>query len=219
MYDPPVPRRASRRRDGGLSHPGRRRRHRDAVGRRRNDTLGGDRRTGHGSVSSRERHARTRPDGRQRRSRTADQGGYLRSDTIDPGFNYAELAKAADVTKSTARYHVRVLRDAGLVEITDVAGTIRVSPAEADAELAGILRSESVGSVLTSVAEEEPASVTTLADATGRALSTVSHHLSSLESRGYVDRERTGEAVVTTLTPETRRSIAAFRNAGRSADD
>lgn len=136
-----------------------------------------------------------------------------------PGFNYAELAKAADVTKSTARYHVRVLRDAGLVEITDVAGTIRVSPAEADAELAGILRSESVGSVLTSVAEEEPASVTTLADATGRALSTVSHHLSSLESRGYVDRERTGEAVVTTLTPETRRSIAAFRNAGRSADD
>ncbi|MGM0717266.1 MAG: winged helix-turn-helix transcriptional regulator [Halobacteriota archaeon] len=136
-----------------------------------------------------------------------------------PGSDLAELATAVDVAKSTVRYHVGVLRDAGLVETADVAGTSRVSPAETDAELVGVLRSASIGGVLTAVSEEEPASVTALADSTGRALSTVSHHLASLESRGYVDRERTGEAVVTTLTPETRRSIAAFRSMDPSADD
>jgi predicted transcriptional regulator len=94
-----------------------------------------------------------------------------------------------------------------------------VSPAEADAELAGILRSDSIGSVLGAVADEEPASVTALADTTGRAVSTVSHHLSTLEERGYVDRTRRGEAVVTTLTPGVRRSIAAIRNAAQPADD
>lgn len=136
-----------------------------------------------------------------------------------PGSDLAELATAVGVTKSTVRYHVGVLRDAELVETADVSGTIRVSPAETDAELVGVLRSESMGGVLVAVSEEEPASVTTLADSTGRALSTVSHHLASLESRGYVDRERTGEAVLTSLTPETRRSIAALRSMEQSADD
>jgi predicted transcriptional regulator len=136
-----------------------------------------------------------------------------------PGANLATIAATVGVTKSTVRYHVDVLRDAGLVETVQVAGTVRVSPAEADAELAGILRSESIGSVLGAVADEEPASVTALADTTGRAVSTVSHHLSTLEERGYVDRTRRGEAVVTTLTPGVRRSIAAIRNAAQPADD
>jgi DNA-binding transcriptional ArsR family regulator len=136
-----------------------------------------------------------------------------------PGVNLATIAATVGVTKSTVRYHVDVLGDAGLVETARIAGVVRVAPAEADAELAGALRSESIGSVLEAVADEEPASVTTLAETTERAMSTVSHHLSTLEERGYVDRTRRGEAVVTTLTPEVRRSVAAIRDTVHPADD
>jgi len=125
-----------------------------------------------------------------------------------PGESLEAIAAAVGVTKSTVRYHVEVLCDAGLVETAVVAGTLRVAPAEADAELAATLGADSTGSVLRAVARREPASVTTVAEATGRAPSTVSHHLSTLEERGLVERERAGEAVVTTLSPATRRALA-----------
>ena len=124
-----------------------------------------------------------------------------------PGEGLEAIAAAVGVTKSTVRYHVEVLCDAGLVETAVVAGTLRVAPAEADAELAATLGADSTGSVLRAVARREPASVTTVAEATGRAPSTVSHHLSTLEERGLVERERAGEAVVTTLSPATRRAL------------
>ena len=124
-----------------------------------------------------------------------------------PGQGLEAIAAAVGVTKSTVRYHVEVLCDAGLAETAVVAGTLRVAPAEADAELAATLGADSTGSVLRAVARHEPASVTAVAEATDRAPSTVSHHLSALEERGYVERERTGEAVVTTLSPATRRAM------------
>jgi len=124
-----------------------------------------------------------------------------------PGESLEAIAAAVGVTKSTVRYHVEVLCDAGLVETAVVAGTLRVAPAEADAELAATLGADSTGSVLRAVARHEPASVTAVAEATDRAPSTVSHHLSALEERGYVERERTGEAVVAILSPATRRAM------------
>ena len=63
------------------------------------------------------------------------------------------------------------------------------------------------GQLDVAVARHEPASVTAVAEATDRAPSTVSHHLSALEKRGYVERERTGEAVVAVLSPATRRAM------------
>ena len=138
-----------------------------------------------------------------------------------PGTDLAGIAEEVDVTKSTVRYHVRVLRDAGLVEAAEVSGTLRLSTTEADAELAGVLNEESSGLVLEAVAQREPASVTALATETDRALSTVSHHLTTLEERGLVERERRGEAVVTSLTPETRTAMAALAESGTGtpADD
>lgn len=138
-----------------------------------------------------------------------------------PGTDLAGVADEVGVTKSTVRYHVRVLRDAGLIETAEVGGTLRVSTADADAELAGVLNEESSGAVLEAVAEREPASVTALASETDRALSTVSHHLAGLEERGLVERERRGEAVVTSLTPGTRTAMAALPESGTEtpADD
>ncbi|PSP92335.1 hypothetical protein BRC84_06270 [Halobacteriales archaeon QS_1_68_44] len=90
-----------------------------------------------------------------------------------PGKSLEAIAATVGVTKSTVRYHVEVLCDAGRA-----------------------------------VARHEPASVTAVAEATDRAPSTVSHHLSALEERGYVERERAGEAVMTTLSPATWRALA-----------
>lgn len=135
-----------------------------------------------------------------------------------PGIGLDELAERASVTRSTVRYHARVLRTAGLIDSTTVGGTLRFAPAEADVELAGVLRAAPTRAVIDAVSEHEPASVTTLAEATDRAPSTVSHHLSSLEESGIVDRHRAGEAVVTTLASETRSAIESADRSGLSSD-
>lgn len=121
-----------------------------------------------------------------------------------PGTDLSALVDAVGVTKSTVRYHVDVLRDAGLVDAAEAGGALRFAPAEMNAELAAVTSAEPTAAVLEAVAEAEPASVRTIAEATDRAPSTVSHHLSTLADRGFVERERVGEAVVTRLTPETR---------------
>ena len=126
----------------------------------------------------------------------------------EPGTDLGSIAASVGVTKSTVRYHVDVLREAGLVAFADVAGALRFAPAEADPELAGVLNADGMGTVLTAVAANEPTSVTAVAAATDRAPSTVSYHLSTLEERGFVDRERSGEAVMTTLSPPTRAAMA-----------
>lgn len=121
-----------------------------------------------------------------------------------PGTDLATLVDAVGVTKSTVRYHVDVLRDAGLVDVAEAGGALRFAPAEMDAELAAVTSAEPTAAVLEAVADAEPASVRTVAEATDRAPSTVSHHLSALADSGFVERERVGEAVVTRLTSETR---------------
>ena len=162
----------------------------------------------------------------ERAPRQADREDVLEQSTraavyervhASPGASLADIADAVGVTKSTVRYHVRVLREAGLVDATEAAGALRVAPADADVELVASLNAPGTGPVLDAVAEHEPASVTELARATGRAPSTVSHHLSTLEERGIVERERVGEAVVTTLAPATRSELSPGLVA--SADD
>ncbi|QLD87241.1 helix-turn-helix domain-containing protein [Natronomonas halophila] len=126
-----------------------------------------------------------------------------------PGATLSALADAVGVTKSTVRYHVDVLRDAGLVEAVEVGGALRVAPAEMDADIAAATSAEPTNAVLEAVAETEPASVRAVAEVTGRAPSTVSYHLSTLADRGLVERERAGEAVLTRLTPETRDALSS----------
>lgn len=133
-----------------------------------------------------------------------------------PGADLATLADAVGVTKSTVRYHVDVLRDAGLVAAAEIGGALRFAPAETNADLAAATSAEPTNAVLEAVAEAEPASVREVAAVTDRAPSTVSHHLSALADRGLVERERAGEAVVTRLTDETR---AVVTDAPIPADD
>lgn len=120
------------------------------------------------------------------------------------------------MTKSTVEYHVRVPGEAGLVEEVTLADTRRYAPADADVELAAVLEADATAAVLEAVAAHEPASVTTVAVATDRAVSTASHHRSRLAERGVVERERAGEAVVATLAPAARAALCDDRT---PADD
>jgi len=61
--------------------------------------------------------------------------------------------------------------------------------------------------------------VTVIASETDRALSTVSHHLTALEQRGLVDRERHGEAVLTTLSDGARAAMAELEAPACPTDD
>lgn len=159
--------------------------------------------------------ARTDPDGVLEQSTRKSVYNSIRA---SPGIGLDELVAAVSVTRSTVRYHARVLRKAGLIGSTTVAGTLRFAPTETDVELAGTLSATPTRVIIDAVSEHEPASVTSIAEATERAPSTVSHHLSALEERGIVDRERAGEAVLTTLTAGTRSAMES-PDAPVSADD
>lgn len=126
-----------------------------------------------------------------------------------PGVSLAGLATGVGVTKSTVRYHVDVLGRAGLVDTAEVAGETRVATSDGDVEVAAATSADATGRILEAVAEHEPASVTAVAAATDRAPSTVSHHLAALAERDLVERERVGEAVLTTLAPSTRAAMHA----------
>jgi DNA-binding transcriptional ArsR family regulator len=169
---------------------------------------------------------RSQPSDRLERERERDRDGVLEQSTraaiyraIDeaPGRTLSALAEAVGVTPSTVRYHVDVLRDAGFVDAVEASGALRFAPADADLDVVAELDADGTGSVLRAVAEHEPVSVTALAEATDRAPSTVSHHLSGLEARGLVERERVGESVATTLSPTARSTLGGETTV--SADD
>lgn len=140
--------------------------------------------------------------------------------TETPGVSVSEVADRADVSRSTVRYHGRVLEAAGLVFGERIRGKRRYFPAGDEMpELSAAMADEAVAATLFAVASRGPASVTDLADALGRAASTVSHHLSRLDDAGLVERERDGGTVLTSLTPEVRTALADASEAGASADD
>ncbi|WP_247000554.1 ArsR family transcriptional regulator [Halosolutus gelatinilyticus] len=128
-----------------------------------------------------------------------------------PGVNLAELSRDADVSRSTARYHLRVLEYERLVASSKVRGKRRLYPVVTDEDeriLAAALRDESTATVLEALAEREPATGSELADALDRDPSTITHHLSRLAEEELVERERDGRAVVNRLSGETRAMLA-----------
>lgn len=155
--------------------------------------------------------------------------GYSRYDSSDPlehetraalydriqsdaGVTLAELTSDNDVTESTVRYHTRILEEESLVDKVDLWGNVRLFPAAYEPReraLTVALDDTALRSVLSAVRTTEPATVTTIADEIDRSPSTVSHHLSRLETADLVDRERNGKRVVTTLEPDVHRALSA----------
>ena len=144
-------------------------------------------------------------------------GHDLRADihavvTGSPGVSRAEVVDRTGSTESTVRYHGTVLVQEGLLQRATLWGELRYYPAEVDAddfELAAALQDETLAGVVDAVARHEPATGTAIADELDRAPSTVSHHLSRLADAGLVDRERDGEAVLTSLSSDVRDALDA----------
>lgn len=119
-----------------------------------------------------------------------------------PGTYPAALVEATGEPRSTVRYHVRVLVDAGLVRVVERTGKRHLVPAsldEREAELAVARADDATAAVLETLAHDGPLSVSRLAARLDRSPSTVSHHLRRLEDRGLVDRTRRGHAAVSAL--------------------
>jgi DNA-binding transcriptional ArsR family regulator len=127
----------------------------------------------------------------------------------DPGRPITEVAAAADVNLSTARYHVRVLQKEDMLMRVAVRGRKRLFPAfTQDPELLAALSDEATAPLIDALRRLEPASVGALADELGKSPSTVTHHLQRLEDDGVVVRERAGRAVENSLAPTTREALA-----------
>lgn len=155
--------------------------------------------------------------------------GYSRYDNSDPldhdlrasmydriqseaGITLAALVEDSDVSESTVRYHTRILEEESLVEKVALWGNVCLFPATYGAKeraLTVALEDSTLRSVLSAVERNEPATVSAVAAEIDRAPSTVSHHLSRLESADLIDRERDGKSVETTLKPTVRQALTS----------
>ena len=126
-----------------------------------------------------------------------------------PGTYIAQAAEQADLSVSTARYHLRVLEAEDLIRTKKQRGKRRLYQATAgDEDVAAALNDEATTAVVEAVRTNEPASVTDLAAALDRAQSTVSYHVSRLTDAGVLTRERDGEAVRIELAPAARAVVS-----------
>lgn len=127
-----------------------------------------------------------------------------------PGVYVQELADRTGFARSTVRYHLRVLARERLVTREKVHGRVRYFPIGADErKLSAALSNEATSTVLFAVEQLEPVTVSGVADEVDRAPSTVSYHLSRLAEDGLVDRVRNGDSVLTSLTPEVRKTLGS----------
>ena len=125
-----------------------------------------------------------------------------------PGDPITAVSDRAEINLSTARHHVKVLRDEGLVATARVRNCERFYPAGTDdLELAAAMADESTADILDALVRLEPTSVSGLADEVDRSPSTVTHHLQRLEEDDIVVRERAGRAVENKLSEPARAAL------------
>jgi len=124
------------------------------------------------------------------------------------GASLSEISDDAGVPLQTARYHLRILDFENLVNHESIRGRRRYYPINAQwAELEAALNDDSTASIIETLAEDGPTSVSSLADALGRDPSTISHHLDRLADDELVEREREGRAVLNKLAPRAEQAL------------
>ncbi|AGB16508.1 hypothetical protein Halru_1910 [Halovivax ruber XH-70] len=126
----------------------------------------------------------------------------------EPGRYLTALESAHDVSLSTIRHHLSVLEDEGLVEARKQGGKRRYYPAQTDGvELAAALDEPAKVDILTTLEAVGEAHNGRLADELGLDPSTVSHHVSTLESDGLIERRRDGRTIINTLAPNVENAL------------
>lgn len=126
-----------------------------------------------------------------------------------PGIYLTAVSERTDVPLSTLRHHVRVLERENLIAGATVRGRRRFYPANRDdVELAAALNDEATAPIIDALARLGPTSVSALADAVERDVSTVTHHLQRLEEGGLVQRTREGREIANRLAPDVHAALA-----------
>lgn len=120
-----------------------------------------------------------------------------------PGLCLSAVGELCDVSLSTVRHHVRILADDGYVRSVSLYGKRRYFPRwMGDLEFRAAMSEPSKRALLEALATIGPASTTRLATELDRDASTITHHVTKLESVGLVDRETVGRTVETALTAD-----------------
>ncbi len=117
-----------------------------------------------------------------------------------PGTYISEVSEQVSASRSTVRYHVRILEDEGLIVGDADGGKHRFYPGGSDdPALEAAMNDDATARVLDSIARLEPAAVSALAEDLDRAPGTVSYHLDRLAEDDLIEQERAGNSVVTSL--------------------
>ena len=125
-----------------------------------------------------------------------------------PGIGLTDLAENVDVPHSTARHHVRVLVDEGILVTVKQLGKRRYFPEhEEHLTLTAALSEPPKAAVLHTLATQGEVHGGVLADELDRDPSTITHHLQTLEDAGLVERRKRGRAVVNRLAPFVQRIL------------
>ena len=136
-----------------------------------------------------------------------------------PGTYISEMSSACDASRSTVRYHVRILEEEGLIVDEADRGKHRLYPAGSETpELAAALNDNATARVLDAIARLEPVTVSALADDLDRSPGTVSYHLDRLTNDGLLERERMGNTVVTRITGDIQTELLNGETAVGLAD-
>jgi predicted transcriptional regulator len=125
-----------------------------------------------------------------------------------PGLHFRALLEELEYAQGTLQYHIRLLADEGLVEVSDDGKYTRYYPAaefdEADQAVMNALRREYSRRILAHLLADGPLSTSDLSDRLEKANSTVSWHLSNLADADLVTKERDGRSVVYEVTDPER---------------
>jgi DNA-binding transcriptional ArsR family regulator len=126
-----------------------------------------------------------------------------------PGTYVAEAATATDTPVSTVRYHLRILSAEDLVYTEHIRGKKRILPTGVESSpLHAALNDETTARLVDEIRRQDRPTISRLAATVDRATSTVSYHVSRLESDGLVERRRHGTTIVVSLS-----STAAIQSA------
>lgn len=132
-----------------------------------------------------------------------------------PGIHLAGVVEAVDVHESTVRYHVRVLEREGLIRTETVRGKRRLCPSSTSTiRGAAAMSDAATAPLIRTVRRHEPVTVSRIATEIDRKRSTASYHLTRLEDDGLLTRDRDGESVLVSLTPEARTMFDAEASHG-----
>lgn len=119
-----------------------------------------------------------------------------------PGAHIAAIVDRTGIPRSTVRYHLRVLEDESIIAGDTIRGKHRYALPQDDLAVAAAVHDRPTRAVLEAVASHDRVGVSDLADAVGRAPSTVSHHIDQLVDVGLVGRERVDGRVLVRLRPD-----------------